>query len=47
MYVALPRSDYYEDSAPPQGYRLTSSLPLPDLDGREVGRPRDGSHVHH
>jgi hypothetical protein len=46
MYVALPRSDYYEDSAPPKGYRLTTSPPAADLAGRREGQSQDGSHVH-
>ena len=46
MYVALPRSDYYEDSAPSRSYRLTTSLPVTGLAGRGEGRPQDGSHVH-
>lgn len=46
MYLAFPRSDYYEDSAPSQGHRPTTSLPAPGHDSRTEGRPQDGSHVH-
>jgi len=44
--VAFPRSDYYEDSVPSWSYRLTTSLPASDLDGRREGMRQDGSHVH-
>lgn len=46
MYVAFPRSDYYENSAPPKSYQLTTSLPISGLDGQDVGQPQGGSHVH-
>ncbi len=46
MYVAFPRSDYYEDSAPPRCCRLTTSLPVPGLAGRGEGGHQGGSHVH-
>jgi len=37
MWTAFPSSDYYEDSAPAQGYRLTTSLPAPGPAGRKEG----------
>src|SRR6187200_3206304 len=40
MRPALPTSDYYEGSAPPQGQQPTACLPATG------GQPRDGSHVH-
>ena len=46
MYVAFPRSDYYENSAPPKGCQLTTSLPISGLDGQDAGKPKGGSHVH-
>ena len=38
MYVAFPRSDYYEDSVPSQDHQLTTSLPAAALAGRRGGR---------
>jgi hypothetical protein len=37
MYVAFPRSDYYEDSVPSRDHQLTTSLPAPAR-WRGVGR---------
>jgi hypothetical protein len=41
MWPALPASDYYGPSAPPQRHQPTASLPTTG------GRHRRGSHVHH
>lgn len=38
MYVAFPRSDYYEDSVPSKVHQLTTSLPAAALAGRREGR---------
>jgi hypothetical protein len=46
MYVAFPRSDYYEDSVPSPDPRLSTSLPAAARAGRRGGAIRDGSHVH-
>jgi hypothetical protein len=45
MYVAFPRSDYYEDSVPSRDHQLTTSLPAP-AHWRRGRADRDGSHVH-
>ena len=47
MWPAFPSSDYYGPSAPSPGHQQTARLPVPALAGRKVGRPDDGSHVHH
>ncbi len=47
MWPAFPSSDYYGPSAPPPGRQPTAGLPAADLDGRQVGEPGSGSHVHH
>ena len=47
MWTAFPSSDYYGPSAPSRGHQPTADLPATDLAARGVGRPRDGSHVHH
>src|SRR5690606_32964201 len=47
MWPAFPTSDYYEPSAPSRSHQPTTDLPATILDGRRVGRLRDGSNVHH
>ena len=47
MWTAFPPSDYYDDSAPPHGYRPTTGLAAFALAVRTDGGPRGGSHVHH
>jgi hypothetical protein len=39
MYVAFPRSDYYENSAPSSGHQQTACLAAADLAGRREGDP--------
>jgi hypothetical protein len=38
MYVAFPRSDYYEDSVPYPNHWLSTSLPAATPAGRRGGR---------
>ncbi len=47
MYVAFPRSDYYEDSVTILGHQLTAGLPAATLAGQRGGQPRIASPVHH
>jgi hypothetical protein len=47
MHAALPRSDYYGDSARSQGPQPTASLPATVLGARQGGRPQKRSHVPH
>ena len=37
MYVAFPRSDYYEDSVLASDHQPTTGLAAAALDGRRVG----------
>ncbi len=39
MYVAFPRSDYYEDSAPSSSHQQTACLAAADPVGRQEGDP--------
>jgi len=47
MWPAFPAPDYYGPSAPPQGHQPTAGLPATTPTGRQEGRLRGGSHVHH
>ena len=40
MYVAFPRSDYYEDPAPSSGHQQTARLAAAGLAGRPEGDPK-------
>ena len=47
MYVAFPRSDYYEGSVTAPSRQPTAGLPAATLAGQRRGRLGAVSHVHH